>query len=410
MKKTNSVFTPGKLALLLDASAGSSGKGKAAAYVCENADNYQFLCNTFFPQASHTIIDDSGEYVYKQLNSIAHKHEKFEKIYIGHGSVISLKALLDEIKMTSLPVEKLGISPVTTILQDIDKQFEMGLMDMEGIKVDAKHGGTIKFGSTCSGVGAARARKALRKPNILLARDIEELKPYLCDVPGEIMERLDRGQSGLLEIAQGMQLSYGLPEFYPYCTSRNCTPAAALDDMMIPTKYAGNVILNLRTYPIRIHSHKYLAKEDGRHLTWEEVQAGEIPYDKIDSNSGPGWKDQEELTWKELTDNSGSPEPILECTTLTKLPRRPFTFSKENLEMAIKHSDTGNKIFCFLNFINYVDWDMNKIKKDEKYTITPKINSFIDENIMPVITKFNNVSLEWLGTGAHTDETIHYGS
>lgn len=410
MKKTNSVFIPGRLSVLLDAAAGSSGKGKIAAYICENADNYQFVCNTFFPQASHTVVDDKGTFVYKQLNSVAHKHHKFQKMYIGQGSVINLSALLEEIKMTGIPKEKLGISPVTTILQDIDQKFEMGEVNMEGMPAESKHGGTIKYGSTCSGVGAARARRILRKPNTMLARDVEELKPYICDVSKEIMDRLDRGQSGLLEVAQGFQLSYGLPEFYPYCTSRNCTVAAGFDDMMLPTRYAGNVILNLRTFPIRIHSHKYISKEDGHHLTWDEVQSGKVDHEKIDSNSGPGWNDQEEISWEKLTEDAGAPNLIMECTTLTKLPRRAFTFSKENLRQAIRFNDAGHKVFLSLNFANYVSWEINGAKMKDNVVLPEKIKNFVDENIVPVMKEFNNVSLEWLGTGAHTDETIHYGS
>jgi len=409
MKKTNSVFLPGKLSVLMDAAAGSSGKGKFSAFVCEHADNYQFVCNTFSMQASHTIVDDTGAYVYKHMNSIAHKHEKFEKMYIGHGAAINVKYLLEEIKLTGIPHEKVGISPLAMIIQDIDREFEMGKVDIDGKPIE-NHDGTIKYGSTCSGVGAARARRVLRRPNILLARDIPELKPYLCDVPGEIMERLDAGQSGLLEIAQGFQLSYGLPEFYPYCTSRNCTVSAGFDDMMLPPKYAGNVILNLRAFPIRIHSFKYISTEDGHHLSWEEVQSGNVPHDKIESNSGPGWDDQEEISWEDLTEQAGAPELIMECTTLTKLPRRAFTFSKENLEQAIKFNDTGHKVFLSLNFANYISWEINGAKINDKVVLPEKVKNFVKDNIVPVMKQFNNVSLEWLGTGAHTDETIHYGT
>jgi len=409
MKKTNSVFLPGKLSVLMDAAAGSSGKGKFSAFVCEHADNYQFVCNTFSMQASHTIVDDTGAYVYKHMNSIAHKHEKFEKMYIGHGAAINVKHLLEEIELTGIPHEKVGISPLAMIIQDIDREFEMGKVDIDGKPIE-NHDGTIKYGSTCSGVGAARARRVLRRPNILLARDIPELKPYLCDVPGEIMERLDAGQSGLLEIAQGFQLSYGLPEFYPYCTSRNCTVSAGFDDMMLPPKYAGNVILNLRAFPIRIHSFKYISTEDGHHLSWEEVQSGNVPHDKIESNSGPGWDDQEEISWEDLTEQAGAPELIMECTTLTKLPRRAFTFSKENLEQAIKFNDTGHKVFLSLNFANYISWEINGAKINDKVVLPEKVKNFVKDNIVPVMKQFNNVSLEWLGTGAHTDETIHYGT
>ncbi len=550
--KTNSFFINGKLSVILDGGAGSSGKGKIGAYMVKNSHKVNFVCNTFMPQASHTIIekdenDEKTEYIYKQLNSCAHYHEKFEKMYIGQGSVIDVEALFKEIKMSGIPKHKLGISPIATILQDIDTKFEEGKVDLEGNPID--HDGTIKFGSTCSGVGAARARKVLRRPNIKLARDIEELKPYLCDVSAEIMERLDKNYSGLLEIAQGFALSYGLSQFYPYCTSRNCTIAAGFDDMMLPTHYLGNVCINFRTYPIRIHPKKYITvptkeqkmmeeaatltcstnkektkidveipagsperpdiaekiakqqdklagsfqvffmkagtrsnmviplelkkrflkyedslKTDGgsdfvmendqfmawysskdiqavinkrsatkelkveestkepsiyskkqdisdkeyltrfvpRHLTWDEVQSGKIPYEEIESYSGDFYPDQNEITWKELTKLAGAPDLIMECTTLTKLPRRVATFSQTNLLESIQYNQTPHQIWISINFLNYISWGMNGITND----IDEKSKNWLDTMIKPVLRRWDNVYLKLLGTGACTDETI----
>ena len=401
--KTNEFFIPGKLSIIMDGGAGSSGKGKIGAFVTKNANNFKFVCNAFMPQASHSVVENGTTYIYKQLNSCAHNHDKFEKMYIGQGSVIDVKALMKEIKMTGLPIHKLGIDPLATILQDIDTEFEKGEVDFDGGKLATKHDGTMKYGSTCSGVGAARARRILRRPNVLLARDVKELEPFLCNVSEEIMKRLDSGQSGLLEIAQGFQLSYGLAEFYPHCTSRNCTVAAGFDDMMLPVHYLGNVLLNFRTFPIRIHSFKYIANDgSGRHLTWDEVQSGQIPHDKIDSNSGNFYPDQEELTWEELTMRSGSDQLIMETTTLTKLPRRVATFSKFNLDESIKYNQTPNKIFISLNFINYISADMYRVTD----TISKRVRDFIDENITPVVSKFENVELKYLGTSEETDDTL----
>lgn len=601
--KTNDFFIDGKLSVILDGGAGSSGKGKIGAYMVKNSNNVNFVCNTFFPQASHTVVErgvngKEEEYIYKQLNSCAHFHDSFEKMYIGHGSVIDVDALLKEIKMVGLPSHKLGISPVATILQDIDTEFEEGKMDLDGNVVDENHGGTIKFGSTCSGVGAARARRVLRRPNIKLARDIEELKPYICDVSMEIMDRLDKGLSGLLEIAQGFQLSYGLAQFYPYTTSRNCTIAAGFDDMMLPPHYLGNVCINFRTYPIRIHSKKYISTPpttgiDGkeqenigkisipagnasrpeiqeqinkakkqlensdtfpafifiggnrttnhlpkvleksfndlyqrlnvgggldfvmegsdfnnwydstevqnmvnsiekaeneeilgktekvgmtehtvsyekngdkhyiqiplglvkeftafsrntiglapnamlseeqmmgwynmvmgknmetveakaveakyefvpRHLTWDEVQEGKIPHDVIESYSGDWYADQRELTWDELTQVSGSPSMILECTTLTKLPRRVATFSQLNLFESIRYNQTPHEVWISVNFANYVDWNMNGVTDN----ISEKLQEWCNKMIIPSIKNYDNVSLKFLGTSKFTDDTI----
>jgi len=401
---TNFVFAPGTLTTILDSSAGSSGKGKIGAFVAEHADNWQFCCNTFMPQAGHWVKNDNGKtYFYQTLNSCAYLHEKYEKMYIGPGCTIELPAFWRELEENNVPRNKIGISPVAAILQDIDAAFERGEVDLDGKPSSERHLGTMKSGSTCHGVGACKARKILRRPNIKLARDIPELKEFLCDVPGEIMDRLDNGQSGLLEVAQGFQLSYLLPEFYPYCTSRNCTVGAGFDDMMLPLRYVGNIILNARTYPIRISNKKYIG-ENGDHITWEDVQNG-VPHKVETYNSGPGYEDQEEMSWDEITKLSGSPEQIMEMTSVTKLPRRAFSFSKDNLKQAIRYNDTGRAVYISMNFANYVDYDMTGVRGG-KDKISDKLMDWLKENVKPCCDDSRGAELMFLGTGALTDDMI----
>jgi hypothetical protein len=307
-----------------------------------------------------------------------------------------------------VPKHKLGISPVAAILQDIDGAFERGQVDFDGNKVQKLHDGTIKTGTTAHGAGACRARRVLRRKEAKYARDIPELKEFLCDVPMEIMQRLDNGQAGLLEIAQGFQLSYLLSDFFPYTTSRNCTIMAGLDDLMVPPTYAGNVILNLRTFPIRINSKKYIAK-NGAHLTWGEVQNSKegIDYDIIDSFSGPGYPDSEELEWDEITKSSGSPTPIMEMTSVTKLPRRIFSFSKQNLIDAIKYNKTDGKTFLSLNFANYVDYDIYGKSDNINSEDLPKISSKLHDWVTTNLTKEQTNMLRFIGTGPNTEHSIN---
>ena len=248
-------------------------------------------------------------------------------------------------------------------------------------------------------------------PDVLLARDVPELAQYLCDVPREIMDRLDRGQAGFLEIAQGFQLSYLLPEFYPFCTSRNCTVAAGLDDMMLPPCYAGNVLLNYRTFPIRTSNYKYIAKERheaievGAHLTWSQVQLFEklgLEYEKYEGNSGPGYPDQEEVEWDTITKDSGSLDPIMEMASVTKLPRRAFTFSRRSVEESIRHNRTDGRTFISVNFVNYVDagllGDRGHGWNESSRT---QIRDWCRRNIPT-----ENGELTFLGTGPRTDDFI----
>lgn len=404
---TNEFFKPGKLSIILDAQAGSSGKGVIGSFITEHADNWQFACNAFGPQAGHWVkLDNGKQYFYQTFNSCAYQ-DKYEKLYTGPGGMIELPAFFREMEENNIPRHKIGINPLVSILQDIDGKFERGEVDLDGQSIRSE--GTMKYGSTCHGVGACKARKILRRPNVLLARDVPELREFLCDTSKEIMERLDGGQSGLLEIAQGFQLSYGLTEMYPFCTSRNCTVSAGLDDMMLPPIYAGNVLLNLRTFPIRINNKKFIAA-DGHHMTWAEkleCDKSGTSYETRIYDSGPGYIDQKEITWNEVTNISGSKEPIMEITSVTKLPRRVFTFSKLNLYQAIQHNLVSDGImYLSINFANYVDDNLKSWRGNwgEGFN-SEKFEGWLRENIYPVCDDTSAV-LRWIGTGPLTDDKL----
>jgi hypothetical protein len=405
---TNFCFTPGKLTILMDGGAGSSGKGKLGAFVAAHADNWQFACNTFAPQAGHWVKnDDGGSYFYQTFNSCAWMSDRYEKLYSGPGSTIELAAFWKEKEQNNIPSHKIGISPVASILQDIDGKFERGLVDFDGKDRDNIDHSLAKTGTTAHGCGANRARRVLRRPEAKYARDIPELKEFICDTPSEIMSRLDRGQAGMLEIAQGFQLSYLLPNFFPFTTSRNCTVAAGLDDMMLPPIYAGDVILNYRTFPIRISSFKYIG-EGGKHLTFGEVKQYEAEgksYEIFKGNSGPGYDDQEETTWEEITINSGSPTPIMEMTSVTKLPRRVFTFSRKNIEQSIRHNRTGGKVYVAINFANYVDYSLTG-KRQCLFKYFSSANSDIFAKWLNKNFTCLGADVVFFGTGEKTDDYI----
>jgi adenylosuccinate synthase len=396
----------------MDGGAGSSGKGKLGSYIAEHHDNWQFCCNAFSAQAGHWVkLDDGRTYFYQTLNSCAYLVDKYEKMYIGSGTHMELPATLREIEENKVPKEKLGIHPLASIILDKDMAFERGEVDFEGNPLEERHDGTMKRGSTCHGVGAAKARRVLRRQDVKLAKDTPELQDYICDVEGEIIDRLDKGQAGLLEVAQGFQLSL-LHRFYPYCTSRNVTVAAALNDMFIPTVYAGPLIINFRTYPIRISNKKYLDPETGRHLIWEEIEErGGEDSDKVQvyiGNSGPGYPDQEEVSWEHITESSGSPEAIMEMTSVTKLPRRAFTFSVENLKESVKFNKTGHPVYISINFANYVDYDMQGQRGGE---VSDKFKTWLEESgindaIDGLVDAPCPAELKFIGTGALTDDMI----
>lgn len=404
---TNEFFMKGRLSVVLDGQAGSSGKGVIGSFVTKHAVNWQFACNSFSAQAGHWVHDGEVKRFYQSLNSCAYDHERYERLLIGPGAVLEVPALLREIEENSVPARKVGISPLAAVIQEQDVGYERGQVSFEGAVYGRgnDHDGTMRTGSTCHGVGAARARRLLRHATTRLARDVPELKPFLCDVPTEVMDRLDRGQAGLLEVAQGFQLSL-LGRFYPHCTSNNVTVASGLDGMMVPPRYLGNVLLNYRTFPIRINSRKFVTP-DGRHLTWAEVEQG-VPHRVVDGDSGGWYKDQHELAWSDVTRESGSPSPILELTSVTKLPRRVASFSVENLRESIRHNQPlDGRVFLSVNFANYVDHAISGKRGVGVDALTPKVREWLLERVLPLVNE--KVVLRYVGTGPQTDDKVVLG-
>jgi len=398
----NRFFNPGKLTTLLDAQAGSSGKGKLTSYIAENSNNFQFACQAFAPQSGHwVVLDDGRKFLYQTFNSNLYLHEKFEKFYIGPGGMIELPALWRELEENGVPHSKIGISPWAAILDEaLDQGYERGTLGFDGAEVATDVNGLSRSGTTAHGVGSCGARKMLRRPSLKMAKDIPALAHMICDVPKEIATRLDSGQSGLLEIAQGFQLSLN-GGHYPFVTSRNCTVAQGMSDMMLPTKYAGQVIMNFRTFPIRINSNKYKDRSNGKYLTWAEVQSGKFDVEVFEGNSGNWYPDQKETSWEKITKDSGSPNPIMEITTVTKLPRRCATFSNDNIREAIAANDTGHKITLSLNFVNYVDYQVTNVRTGCKQ-LPDKLSNWLRDNVAPEYLPM----IELLGTGAATEATI----
>jgi adenylosuccinate synthase len=396
--KTNKFFKPGKLTVLMDGQFGSSGKGKVGSYVTQNADNWTFTCNAFMPQAGHWVrLKNGKEYFYQTFNSNVYQ-DNYDKCYIGPASVIELPAFFREKEENNIPSHKIGVSPVASILLDIDSQYERGTTGFDGDKSFTAHSGTMMKGSTAHGCGSAVARKALRKSSVVLAKDVPELKEFICDVPNEILGRLGRGESGLLELAQGFPLSLHYSEFYPHTTSRNVTTAQAASDMFLPPNVLGPLIINFRTYPIRINNRKFIGN-DGAHLSWAQVMEG-VPHTVLEGNSGHWYPDQTEMTWEKITELSGSKTPIFEITSVTKLPRRVATFSIQNMKDVIKFNNTGDDVHISVNFANYVDAKMLGATSMDQ--VTKQFDNWVTyylDGKMPSL----------IGTGMYTDDMILNG-
>lgn len=433
----------GKINFLLDGNAGSSGKGKISDYIV-NKEHVDFLITSNSANASHTVIRDGKEYIFKALPSGSIHHEKLEYVFIVDGASFELKALLEEIDMVGIPRSKVIISPRAGIITQIDKDFEAGLCDLDGNYGEKTHEGTIKTGTTASGSGSVLAKKVLRNKTLVTAKDIEEIADMVNDeISGFIMSLVNSGKTGFFEIGQGFPLSNNHKAFAPHTTSRNVTVSSALNDAFLPPYVCGNVIVNFRTYPIKIHSNKYKATQDyffdyplettkndilknhtlfnpieetdkkrvvikeGDFLSWFEKD--HVSHDIIESPSGDFYSDQEEITWEKLNESLGRKGlDIFECTTLTKLPRRIAEFSSANMVDAVMHNNTGNKTFISLNFVNYVDNDLYglTLKDYSKLEESEKFKDWMEKYRIELFCNNLKADLSLFGTGESNEHIL----
>lgn len=302
-----------KADLIIDLQYGSTGKGLIAGYLAVK-NEYDTVVTANMPNAGHTFIDDRGNKMIHKVLPNGIVSPKCTDVLIGPGAVFDLQRLIDEV----VQVHEFGYSGFNinihqnaVVLQSAHKQNELKYADI---------------GSTMQGSAAAMIQKIERStvssqnPTAKCALkdliELEELGIYVID-RHQYDKILKESTNILLEGAQGFSL--GINEiFYPYCTSRDCTPARFMADMGIPLGMLRKVIGTARTYPIRVANPK-------------------------GGTSGGCYPDQEEITWDSL-----GVEP--ELTTVTQRERRVFTFSEQQIEDALFHCCPDE---IFLNFCNY---------------------------------------------------------
>lgn len=232
---------------------GSEGKGHVVSYL---APEYDVLVRVGGPNAGHKVYRDDGAITYHHLPSGT--QECSAKVVIGPGAVIRVPTLLDEVARCELPADRLFIDPHAMIIEDADIRKEnRSLKDI---------------GSTKQGVGVATSRKVLRtaaKPPVRLARDVDDLKPYLCESRDVLDDAFRREEKVLLEGTQGTGLSLHHGD-YPYVTSRETTVSGCLAEAGIAPSRVRRIIMQIRTYPIRVGGNEKSGPM-GIEIGWAEV-------------------------------------------------------------------------------------------------------------------------------------------
>lgn len=322
--------------MVTDGQWGSCGKGlisTALAYKYEP----ELISTTNMANAGHTAVNNAGEaFVAKAVPSCSAINKWNEpgkynpKIFIGSSAAFHLDRILQEIEECRLG-DKIIIHERAGVITQTHR-------DLENNNVE----GTKHIASTMQGCGAFLAEKVMRRKDLKLAKDYEQLAKYMAtkifnctSVPVALNNILNDGQTILHEGSQGFSLDINHGSHYPQCTSRGTTATQNLADMGLPVQQMGDVYLVIRPYPIRVGN----VVEDGN----------------IVGHSGGTYQGQEEISWEQVAKLSGAPLDIInkELTTVTKRLRRVFTFSDEQLLDAVIVNGATQ---IALNFANYIDW------------------------------------------------------
>jgi adenylosuccinate synthase len=152
-----------------------------------------------------------------------------------------------------------------------------------------------------------------------------------------------------------------------------------LASLNVPPSAIGTVVGTARTFPIRVGNVK-------------DTEGNQIGY------SGDVYEGQKELTWDEVTKLSGAPKPLLEHTTLTNKVRRIFTFSHKAMRKAVAANDVD---FLFLNFMNYLDFEVYGASTSDTLNKSKRCTDFID-----TIQKQCLVKVKWAGCGPQNNHIV----
>lgn len=342
-----------KIDLVMDFQYGSTGKGLIAGYLAKR-ETYDTAVCAFATNAGHTYIDDStGIHMMTQQLPTSIMSKTVKNVLLGPGSAIHAETLAAELDRYAhhLVGKRLMIHPQAAVVEDYHADYE-------------KKDGRTKMGSTSKGVGEAYIERIRRGPDNNTVRNRWSSDSRLgrfVTTEEDYKQALEQSECMMIEGAQGYSLSLYHGQ-YPYTTSRDITPWQIAADCGIPFKWASyiQVIGTLRTFPIRVSNR--------------------------DGTSGPCYPDQSEITWDTL---GIAPE----LTTVTRLPRRIFTFSQEQLKEALFHCGGYWNTRVFLNFCNYVK-DRNQL-----LDLLQKIRS----------SSLNPPSVEWLGFGPTDGDVLTHG-
>ncbi len=321
----------GYVDVIIGGQYGSEGKGQIAGHL---AREYDLLVRVGGPNAGHKVFGLPEPYTHHQLPSGTQKNVT-ARLLIGPGAVLRVDKLLIEIAECGVEVDRLGIDRQAMIIEDADLESEADLVE--------------RIGSTGQGVGAATSRRIMeRNPKTILARDIPELAPYMCDALDVLSSTLAANGRVCLEGTQGTALSLFHGD-YPYVTSRDTTVSGCIAEAGIPPSKVRRVVMVCRTYPIRVQDPK-------------------------DGTSGPMAR---EISLIDIAERSGKSLEELEKTEITSTTNRERRIGEFDWDLLRRVSLLNAPTDIALTFTDYLSIKNGDARRFEQ--LQPETIKFIQE-------------------------------
>ncbi len=288
---------------------GSEGKGKTAYHLSQEM-HADIAIKVGGANSGHTAYKKGEKYVFKTLPTPA-LHENIISV-LPSGAYFTLENIKKEMKMVNISKERLVIDPYSVMIspEQIGAEKESGLI--------------TSIGSTGSGTGACIVDRVNRKESLLFAKDCDDLKEYIGDTKIYLRNALLKNKHIMIEATQGFGLSLLHSNRYPYVTSRDTTAASVLSEVGLSPFDVTDIVLTLRAFPIRVAGN-----------------SGDLP---------------NEISWKEVTNKSGSDSMIEERTSVTKNVRRVAEFDEEVVLEAIRVNQPS---IIVMNHLDYVDYHVH---------------------------------------------------
>jgi adenylosuccinate synthase len=338
----------GKVIVVSGGQYGSEGKGRVAAkVVLENNCKYAVRCGG--TNAGHSLTFSDGKILSARQLSMSGVVSDTVKLVLPAGALINPEILKAEMLRFNIPAERIIIDRNAMIIEQQDIDLEAGAEMFN------------KISSTQSGVGAASARRIMRK-DVRLAKDILVAgipwTSMLADTAKLLNDAVDAGESIMIEGTQGFGLSLYHSPFYPCTTSRDTGTAAFVSECGLSPLLVTDVILVMRAFPIRVSGQ----------------QAGPI---------------KDEMTWAQVTAESGSPNDLTEMTQVTKKMRRVGRFDFEMAKYACMINRPTELAIVALDYLDY----KNRGKKNY-YQLTLPTQLFLQR-----VQNATGVRVGFMGTG-----------